>query len=220
LDQWREISSQTLLERYGMTETGMVLSNPYRGERIPGSVGTPLPTVAVRLVDEEGLPVGPGIDGEIEVKGPSVFQEYWRRPEATAEAFRDGWFRTGDVAVTSGGNYRILGRQSVDIIKTGGEKVSALEIEEVLRSHAAIQDCAVIGIEDTEWGERVAVAAVPADGATPELEDLRTFARQRLASYKLPRQLLIVDDLPRNALGKVVKPHLEDLFARAVTQQL
>ena len=220
LDQWREISNQTLLERYGMTETGMVLSNPYLGERIPGSVGAPLPTVAVRLVDEEGLPVGPGIDGEIEVKGPSVFKEYWRRPAATAEAFRDGWFRTGDVAVTDGGSYRILGRQSVDIIKTGGEKVSALEIEEVLRSHAAIQDCAVIGIEDAEWGERVAVAAVPADGANPDLEELRAFARQRLAPYKLPRQLLIVDDLPRNALGKVVKPDLKSLFAEAITQQL
>ena len=220
LDQWREISSQTLLERYGMTETGMVLSNPYRGERKPGSVGAPLPTVAVRLVDEKGRPVGPGIDGEIEVKGPSVFQEYWRRPEATAEAFRDAWFRTGDVAVTDGSSYRILGRQSVDIIKTGGEKVSALEIEEVLRSHGAIQDCAVVGIEDAEWGERVAVAVVPAPGAIPDLEELRAFARQRLAPYKLPRQLLIVDDLPRNALGKVVKPHLKDLFAGAVPRQL
>lgn len=220
LDQWLEIGSQTLLERYGMTETGMVLSNPYRGERIPGSVGAPLPTVAVRLVDEDGRPVGPGVDGEIEVNGPSVFREYWRRPEATAGAFRDGWFRTGDIAVTDGSGYRILGRQSVDIIKTGGEKVSALEVEDVLRRHPAVQDCAVVGMEDTAWGERVAVAVVPTDGAIPDLEELRAFARQHVAPYKLPRQLLIVGDLPRNALGKVVKPDLRDMFAAAITQQL
>ena len=220
LDRWREISGQTLLERYGMTETGMVLSNPYRGVRIPGSVGTPLPSVEVRLVDDDGGPVGQGVDGEIEVKGPSVFREYWGRPDATAEAFRDGWFRTGDVAVVDDGVYRILGRQSVDIIKTGGEKVSALEIEDVLRGHAAIRDCAVIGIEDTEWGERVAVAVVPADDTILDLEELRAFARQRLAPYKLPRELLVLDDLPHNALGKVVKPRLRELFAWATTQQL
>jgi len=220
LDQWREISGQTLLERYGMTETGMVLSNAYRGVRVPGSVGVPLPTVQARLVDDDGRPVPPGTDGEIEVRGPSVFKEYWRRSDATAEAFRKGWFRTGDVAIEDGGVYRILGRQSVDIIKTGGEKVSALEIEDVLRRHAAVGDCAVVGIEDTEWGERVAVAAVPAGDAIPELEELRAFARQYMASYKLPRELLILDDLPRNALGKVVKPRLSELFASGTTQRL
>ncbi|MBV9775321.1 MAG: acyl-CoA synthetase, partial [Gemmatimonadetes bacterium] len=126
LERWREISGHVLLERYGMTELGMALSNPLRGERRPGYVGTPLPGVEVRLVDEDGNPVPPGMPGEVEVRGPNVFLEYWRRPEATAASFRDGWFRTGDVGVLEDGSYRLLGRSSVDIIKTGGYKVSAL----------------------------------------------------------------------------------------------
>ncbi len=130
LERWREATGHVLLERYGMTEIGMALSNPLEGERRPGSVGQPLPGVEVRLVDERGAAVPDGTPGEIEVRGESVFREYWARPDATRDAFRDGWFRTGDVAVVEDGAYRILGRQSVDIIKTGGYKVSALEIEE------------------------------------------------------------------------------------------
>jgi len=212
LEAWRRISGHTLLERYGMTEIGMALSNPYHGTRTPGAVGAPLPDVDVRIVDGGGLPVPPGVTGEVEVKGPSVFREYWRRPEATSAAFRDGWFRTGDEAVVEGDVYRILGRQSVDIIKTGGEKVSALEVEEVLRAHPAIRDCAVVGIADPRWGERVVVALVAA-GEAPTLEDLRAFASDRLAPYKVPRSAVVVDDLPRNAMGKVVKPSVRDLFA-------
>src|SRR5207244_7056901 len=144
----------------GMTEIGMALSNPLHGTRRPGFVGTSLPGVEVRLVDETGRPVsgargGAAAPGEIEVRGASVFLEYWRQPEATAAAFRDGWFRTGDVAVVEDGAYRILGRSSVDIIKTGGYKVSALEVEEGLRTHPAIADCAVVGVGDPEWGERI-----------------------------------------------------------------
>jgi malonyl-CoA/methylmalonyl-CoA synthetase len=135
LERWKEITGHTLLERYGMTEIGMALANPLRGERVPGSVGAPLPSVEVQLVAENGEPVAPGTAGEIEVRGPSVFAEYWGKPEATREAFRDGWFRTGDTAVVENGLYRILGRTSIDILKTGGHKVSALEIEEALREH-------------------------------------------------------------------------------------
>ena len=120
-----------------MTEIGMALSNPVRGERVPGSVGTPLPSVEVRLVDEDGKPVAPGTPGEIEVRGPSVFAEYWGKPDATRDAFRDGWFRTGDTAVVENEVYRILGRTNLEILKTGGHKVSALEIEEALRGHPA-----------------------------------------------------------------------------------
>src|SRR5262249_50734603 len=138
LEKWQAISGHILLERYGMTEIGMGISNPLHGTRVPGHVGTPLPGVEVRLVDEKGRPVEPGAPGEIEVRGPGVFTEYWRRPESTQQAFRDGWFRTGDVAAVEDGSYRILGRSSVDIIKTGGYKVSALEIEEVLLSHPQI----------------------------------------------------------------------------------
>jgi acyl-CoA synthetase (AMP-forming)/AMP-acid ligase II len=135
LERWEEITGQRLLERYGMTEIGMGLSNPLQGERRPGHVGTPLPGQQIRLVDDDGAPVSDGVAGQIQVKGPAVFREYWRRPDATAEAFtEDGWFKTGDRAVVDEGAFRILGRESVDILKSGGEKVSALEIEDVLRA--------------------------------------------------------------------------------------
>ena len=213
LERWREIGGHTLLERYGMTEIGMALSNPLHGERRPGFVGAPLPGVEVRLVEEDGSAVEPGAPGEIEVRGPGVFLEYWRRPQATAEAFREGrWFRTGDVAVEEGGSYRILGRRSVDIIKTGGFKVSALEIEEVLRTHPAVAECAVVGVADAEWGERVCAAVELQPGASLALEDLRTALKDELAAYKLPRALLCLPALPRNAMGKVVKPEVQKLF--------
>ena len=212
LERWREISGHTLLERYGMTELGMALSNPLHGERRPGFVGLPLPDVDVQLVDEDGIQVLEGNSGELEVRGRTVFNEYWQRPEETRLAFRNGWFRTGDVAVVEDGYYRLLGRTSVDIIKTGGFKVSALEIEEVLRTHPAIAECAVIGIEDPEWGERVAAAVELRADATLSCADLQQWSKERLAPYKIPRALLAVNALPRNSLGKVVKPDLATLF--------
>ena len=212
LEEWRRISGHTLLERYGMTELGMALSNPLHGERRPGYVGSPLPGVEVRLVDEQGALVEPGSPGEIEVRGPNVFLEYWRRTEATRAAFRDGWFRTGDTAVVADGSYRILGRSSVDIIKTGGFKVSALEIEEELRTHPAIAECAVVGVEDPDWGERICVAVELAKDARLSSEELQRWAKARLAPYKVPRTLRCVAALPRNAMGKVVKPEVAKLF--------
>jgi len=212
LNRWKEISGHTLLERYGMTEIGMALSNPLEGERVPGSVGTPLPGVEVQLVDEHGAAVAADASGEIEVRGPGVFQEYWGKPQATQEAFRDGWFRTGDVAVLENGRYRILGRMSIDILKTGGHKVSALEVEEQLREHPAIAECAVVGVPDSEWGERVAAAVVLREGEALGLESMRSWAKERLASHKIPSRLLIVDALPRNAMSKVTKPAIVDLF--------
>jgi malonyl-CoA/methylmalonyl-CoA synthetase len=212
LAEWQKISDHVLLERYGMTEIGMALSNPLHGQRQPGFVGTPLPGVEIRLVDEQGQEVAPGTPGEIEVRGPSVFQEYWRRPEATAAAFRDGWFRTGDIAVVENGSYRILGRSSVDIIKTGGYKVSALEIEEVLREHPLVREVAVVGLPDPEWGERIGAALVLAPQEMLTLEALRRWASDRLAPYKLPTRLLTLDQLPRNAMGKVTKPDVVRLF--------
>jgi malonyl-CoA/methylmalonyl-CoA synthetase len=212
LARWREITGHTLLERYGMTEIGMALSNPLHGDRRAGSVGAPLPGMEVRLVDEQGEPVIDGTPGEIEVRGGNVFLEYWGRPDATREAFRKGWFRTGDVAVLEGGAYRILGRTSVDIIKTGGYKVSALEIEEVLRTHPAIAECAVVGVADAEWGERVAAAVELRPGRELDLASLKGWAREQLAPYKIPRELRVVAALPRNAIGKVVKPDIAALF--------
>jgi malonyl-CoA/methylmalonyl-CoA synthetase len=212
LERWREITGHTLLERYGMTEIGMALSNPLHGERRPGFVGVALPGVEVRLVDEAGALVAAGVAGELEVRGPAVFKEYWQRPAETAAAFRDGWFRTGDVAIEESGAYRLLGRTNVDIIKTGGYKVSALEIEAVLRDHPAVAECAVVGVADEEWGERVAAAVELRAGASLSLDTLQAWARPRLAPYKLPRALRDVAALPRNAMGKVVKADVKALF--------
>ena len=212
LERWRDISGHTLLERYGMTEIGMALSNPVAGERRPGFVGSPLPDVEVRLVDESGADVADGTPGELEVRGPAVFLEYWRRPGETRAAFRDGWFRTGDVALVENGSFRLLGRTSIDIIKTGGFKVSALEIEEVLRTHPAIAECAVVGVSDEDWGECVSAAVELRDGASLSLDDLQQWAKSYLAPYKIPRALRQVPELPRNAMGKVVKPDVAGLF--------
>ncbi len=212
LERWREITGHTLLERYGMTEIGMALSNPYRGERIPGSVGYPLPGVEVRLVNDSGENVPAATPGEIEVRGPNVFLEYWNRPEATRDAFRDGWFRTGDSAVLDNGTYRILGRTNIDILKTGGHKISALEVEEALREHPAICECAVVGVPDVEWGERVAAALVLQEGHDLDLPALRAWAKQRMAVHKVPSRLVLLSELPRNAMGKVTKPTVRALF--------
>jgi malonyl-CoA/methylmalonyl-CoA synthetase len=215
LQRWKEISGHTLLERYGMTEIGMALSNPLHGERVPGCVGRPLPGVEVRLVGEDGEPVAPRTAGEIEVRGPTVFTEYWGKCEATRAAFRDGWFRTGDTAVVENGVYRILGRTNIDILKTGGHKVSALEIEEALREHPAVAECAVVGLPDAEWGERVAAAVVLKDGDALDLPSLRTWAGESLAPHKLPSRLLVLEALPRNAMGKVIKTSVVALFETA-----
>ncbi len=212
LEKWHTISNHFLLERYGMTEIGMALSNPLHGQRYSGYVGQPLPQVEVRLVDESGELVPAGIPGEIQVKSPGVFLEYWQNPQATAKAFRDGWFCTGDTAVVENGNYRILGRMSVDIIKTGGYKVSALEIEEVLRSHPDIQECAVVGVADIEWGERVCAALVLEPERQLTLESFRIWAKEQLAVYKIPTRILTLEELPRNAMGKVTKPRVVELF--------
>jgi malonyl-CoA/methylmalonyl-CoA synthetase len=212
LTRWREVTGHTLLERYGMTETGMILSNPLHGERRAAFVGNPMPGVEVQLVDESGQRVSDGTPGEIEVRGPLVFLQYWGRPVETQAAFRDGWFRTGDMAVREDDAYRLLGRTTVDIIKTGGYKVSALEVEDVLRLHPAVAECAVVGVTDEEWGERVAAAIELRPSAALSLEDLQLWAKERLAPYKVPRAIRTVHALPRNAVGKVVKPEVVALF--------
>ena len=214
--RWKSITGHTLLERYGMTEIGMALSNPFHGNRRSGHVGIPLPSVDVQLVDEKGAPAQPGHSGEIEVRSPAVFKEYWERPEETKSAFRDGWFRTGDVAVLEHGSYRILGRQSTDIIKTGGYKVSALEIEEAFRTHPLVTEVAVVGKEDPEWGERVCAAIIPGEAATLSQAALRKWGKQKLAPYKVPSNILLVESLPRNPMGKVIKGTVKTLFEQEI----
>ncbi|AUD02565.1 acyl-CoA synthetase [Spirosoma pollinicola] len=212
MEKWETISGHRLLERYGMTEIGMAISNPYLGERRAGHIGQALPGVTIRLVDEQNQEVAPGDAGEIQVKGANVFQEYWRKPDATEATFTaDGWFKTGDVAVQDDGYYKILGRSSIDIIKSGGYKISALEIEEVLRTHPQISDCSVVGVDNEEWGELVVAALVVNDTAL-DTSLLNAWIRELMPAYKVPRQYLIVDDLPRNAMGKVTKNDLKKLF--------
>ena len=219
LERWEEITGHRLLERYGMTEIGMALSSPLRGARRPGYVGGPLPGVEVRITYERDRPVAPGTPGHVQVRGANVFRRYWERPEETAAAFTsDGWFRTGDQAVVEGGAYRILGRSSVDILKTGGEKISALEIEDVLRSHASVVDCAVVGVPDDVWGDRVCAAVVSRPGHDLSADAVQSFARERLAPYKVPKEVRVVADLPRNPMGKVTKPAVRELFSTRVAE--
>ncbi len=214
-ETWTALTGQKLLERYGMTEIGMALSNPYDGARLPGTVGQPLPGVQLRLKSEQGeLVTADGEPGEIQVRGPAVFGEYWDLPDVTSKSFDDGWFRTGDIAFCENGYYRIMGRQSVDIIKSGGYKLSALEIEAALLEHPAIRECAVVGVSDDTWGEAVAVAVVLNDKQELDLESLRPWCRDRLSKYKIPHQLLVVDSLPRNAMGKVTKPAVAEVFKK------
>ena len=216
LERWREITGHTLLERYGTTEIGMALSNPLAGERRPGHVGLALPGVEVRIVDDRGRPVPSGRQGEIEVRGPQVFREYWDRPNDTDAAFRDGWFRTGDEArIGRAGYFCILGRRSVDIVKTGGFKVSALEVEEVYRAHPAIRDVAVVGVPHEEWGEQLRAAWVPVAGpGSSSGAALRAWGKERLAPYKVPHGFLAVPALPLGAMGKVQKAEVRRMFSK------
>lgn len=224
LEKWRNKTGHTLLERYGMTEFAMALSNPYREEnetqrRWPGYVGQPLPSVRARIVDQEtGERIDvPGVSGELQVQGPTVFQRYLNREDATKEAFtEDFYFRTGDVAQYDSGaiqSYRILGRASVDIIKTGGHKLSALEIERVLLEHPDIAEVVILGLPDEIWGERVAmICRMKSKDETLTLDSLRQWCADRLSKYKVPSCLLVVGDIPKNAMGKVNKKNLSGLF--------
>jgi malonyl-CoA/methylmalonyl-CoA synthetase len=209
LEAFRDATGQTILERYGMTEIGMALSNPYEGPRVPGAVGRELPGVSVDIVDEAGRPTAVGEPGELRVRTPQMFSAYHGDAAATAASFdEEGRFRTGDTGTRDAdGVVRLLGRTSIDIIKSGGYKLSALEIEAVLLEHPAIAEVAVTGEPDATWGERV-TAWVVVRGTPPTLADLQTFARERLAPYKLPRALEVVAELPRNAMGKVQKQRL------------
>ena len=192
-----------ILERYGMSETLMNISNPYRGERRPGTVGLPLPGVTVRLLDESGHDVADGETGEVHLKGSNIFAGYWRREDATRAAFRDGYFRTGDLAVRSpDGYYTLCGRKS-DLIISGGFNIYPREIEEFLEQQDGIVEAAVAAAPDRVRGEvpvAYVVASKPIDS-----EALRACCREKLASFKIPRAFISVDKLPRNALGKVQK---------------
>ncbi|HEX8995147.1 MAG TPA: acyl-CoA synthetase [Ktedonobacterales bacterium] len=205
--EFERLFGQRILERYGMTETGMNLTNPYDGERRPGTVGGPFPGQEARIVDVASRrPQPSGEIGEIEVRGPHIFAGYINRPEATDEAFSpDGWFKTGDLGwVSDDGYYTITGRAR-ELIISGGYNIYPREIEDVLATHPAVAEVAVLGAADADMGEQVVAVVVPRDGHAPRIEDIIAYCRERLASYKKPRRVVFVEALPRNALGKVQK---------------
>ena len=203
LEDFRALFGHTILERYGMSETLMNLSNPYAGRRRAGTVGLPLPGVSVRLADRDGNSVPDGETGEIYLRGPNVFSGYWNRPEATAEAFRDGWFRTGDLAVRSAdGYYTLVGRRS-DLIISGGFNIYPREVEEFLTEQPEIAEAAVVGVADRLRGE-VPVAFI-VERAPCDALNLESRCREALASYKVPRAFISIEKLPRNAMGKIQK---------------
>jgi malonyl-CoA/methylmalonyl-CoA synthetase len=191
-----------VLERYGMTETIMNVSNPYDGERRAGTVGFPLPGVDVRLD-----PDGGGDSGEILLRGPNVFPGYWRRDDATRAAFEDGWFRSGDIGVFDADGYLSIVGRAKELIISGGFNVYPREVEDVLLTHPAVAEVAVVGEPSEEWGELVVAVVVPVAEAPSEAELLAHAARD-LAPYKQPRRVRFVDALPRNALGKVLRHEL------------
>ena len=169
-------------------------------------MGNPLPGVEVRLVSDGKVVTGENEPGEIQIRGDTVFSQYWHNPSATEEAFDGDWFKSGDIAMINQGSYKILGRDSVDIIKSGGYKISALEIEDILLAHPDISECAVVGQPDEEWGEIVTVYLVSL--ARVNEDKLTEWMKKKLPAYKLPRVYKQVDTLPRNALGKVTKNKL------------
>ncbi|MBP2322532.1 acyl-CoA synthetase (AMP-forming)/AMP-acid ligase II [Kibdelosporangium banguiense] len=200
-----QATSQRIVERYGMTETLMNCSVRANGERRPGAVGPPVDGVDLRIVDEQGSPVDNGEVGEIEVRGPNLFLEYLNRPDATAEALRDGWFRTGDVATADPDGYiRIVGRRTTDLIKSGGYKIGAGEIENVLLEHPQVAEVAVTGEPDDDLGERIVAWIVPA-GERPDEQELIDHVAKLLTPHKRPRVIRFLDALPRNDMGKVTK---------------
>jgi malonyl-CoA/methylmalonyl-CoA synthetase len=206
LEDFRARFHHTILERYGMSETLINMTNPYAGERRPGSVGLPVAGVSVRLLDDSGAPVKDGEVGQVYVRGANVFAGYWRNEEATANAFLDGYFRTSDLAIrSSDGYYNLQGRMS-DLIISGGYNIYPREIEEFLNAQPEISEAAVVGVADPLWGQ-IPVAYVVAACAFDHAE-MKSRCKAVMAGFKAPHHIYMVDALPRNALGKIEKRQL------------
>jgi len=203
-----------ILERYGMTETGMLTSNPLQGERRAGTVGLPLPGTDVRVVDDAGVTCKPGDIGHIQVRGPNVLSGYWRLPEKNKEEFTpDGFFKTGDVGLFSQDGYLSIVGRSKDLIITGGYNVYPKEVELALDELPGVQESAVVGVPHPDFGEAVTAVVVAKPGAKPVEAELIAALKQRLANFKVPKRVHIVDELPRNTMGKVQKNVLRDRYS-------
>ena len=214
-DEMRRRTGHAILERYGMTETTMIASNPLDGERRAGTVGFPLPDVEVRVVDpESGGELPQGEIGAVQVRGPNVFSGYWKRPELTSSEFTgDGFFRTGDLGRFDADGYLCLVGRSKDLVISGGLNVYPPEVEDVLDGLEGVLESAVIGLPDADLGEAVVAVVVPEPGAQVDVVALRAAARERLAGFKVPKVVHLVEALPRNAMGKVEKAKLREHFA-------
>mgnify|MGYP001184428133 FL=1 len=211
--QFQERTGHTILERYGMTEIGMHLSNPLDGERRAGTVGQPLPQAEICVCDEQDQPVGPDTPGGLQVRGPNVFPEYWKLPEKTAEDFtEDGWFRTGDLAQRGEDGYVTLVGRGKDVVISGGLNVYPKEVEQVLDTLPGVLESAVIGRPHPDFGEAVTAVVIPESGATLEASALIAAVREQLANFKCPKTIHFLPELPRNAMGKVQKNELRKQF--------
>jgi len=201
------------VEREGMSETGMNFSNPFRGERKPGSIGYPLPDLAVRIVDPDtGADVAPGQTGEIWLKGPAVTPGYWRKPEETASAFEQGWFRTGDLGNIDKDGYYYLTDRIKHIIISGGENISPKEVEVVINQLEDVVESSVVGIADEKWGEKVVAAVVTKTDSNIKPEEIRAHCKNNLHDWKCPKEVVFVQELPRNTMGKVLKEAVKNIF--------
>lgn len=215
-EEFRQLTGHAIIERYGMTETNMNTSNPLHGERRAGTVGPPLPGVEVRVVDSAGDPLPDGETGDLQVRGPNVFKGYWRMPEKTAEDFTgDGFFNTGDKAVISDDGYVSIVGRAKDMIISGGLNVYPKEIEQLLDDIDGVQESAVIGVSHADFGEAVVAVVVPVAGTTLKEKAIIAFSRAQIANFKVPKRVFFVDELPRNAMGKVQKNLLRERFANA-----
>ena len=201
------------VEREGMSETGMNFSNPLKGKKKPGSIGLPLPGLEVRIVNPATLQdVKPGETGEIWLKGPAVTPGYWQKPEETAEAFVDGWFRSGDLGRIDDEGYYYLTDRLKHLIISGGENISPKEVESVINRFEGVAESSVIGLPDDQWGEKVAAAVVAKPQSKVKPEDIQQFCKQHLHNWKCPKEVLVVEALPRNTMGKILKEELKKLF--------
>jgi len=210
----KDLVGQEPVEREGMSETGMNFSNPLRGVRKPGSIGLPLPGLGVRIVHPETLEDLPqGETGEIWLKGPSITPGYWRKPNETAKAFADGWFRTGDLGRSDGEGYYYLTDRLKHIIISGGENISPKEVEAVINRMDGVKESAVVGLPDERWGEKVVAAVVSQPGAAVPSQAILSYCKEHLHSWKCPKEIRFVDSLPRNTMGKVLKEEVVRLFS-------
>ncbi|MEE9417922.1 MAG: class I adenylate-forming enzyme family protein [Desulfatiglandaceae bacterium] len=212
-DRMSEVFGKEPVEREGMSETGMNFSNPITGIRKPGSIGLPLPGLEVRIVDLETFEdVTPGQEGEIWLRGPGVSPGYWRKPEETARAFKDGWFRTGDLGKVDGDGYYYLTDRIKHIIISGGENISPKEVETVIDRIEGVVESCVVGVPDPTWGEKVVAAVVKTGNSPVKTDDIQEYCKENLQKWKCPKEIIFVEELPKNRMGKVLKKEVKELF--------